>query len=218
MGRILNNKFANYLPLTGGTVSGQLNCQFTNLTRGNECNFVPSDSSATNMYFNYRSCNTNGGKTTNAIDNYKFYNGQNGWAIIQARAVETAAGLVKITYNGNTTTIGSQNSSYCHIYNSANIPFYFNKNILVNGNTLSSIVYKDVSFSKTVASKSYEYVSLTVPTVTGFTCIGCSVYYGTGSSNGYMQVSPRINGDVALYNPTGSSVTDTFYIRYIYMK
>lgn len=202
----------------GGTVNGQFNCQFTNLTRNNECNFVPSDSSATNIYFNYRSCNPNSGNTTNAINEYKFYNGKQGWADVQARGVEAVAGLLKSTNNDNTVTIGSQNSGYCHIYNSANIPFYFNKNILVNGNTLSSIIYKDVSFSKTIASKSYEYASVTVPTVTGFTCIGCSVYYGSGASNGYVQVRPAISGDIALYNPTGSSVTDTFYIRYIYMK
>lgn len=201
-----------------GTISGQLNCQFANLARGNECNFVPSNSSATDMCFNYRSCSTSSENTTNAITNYKFYNGQKSLANVQAKEIDALAGVLKSTFNGNTVSIGSLNTSYCHIYNSANIPFYFNRNIMVNGNTLKSIVYKDVSFSKTIASKSYEYASVTVPTVSGFTCIGCSVYYGSGASNGYMQVSPRINGDVALYNPTGSSVTDTFYIRYIYLQ
>ena len=217
-GRVLNNKFGNYLPLTGGTISGQLNCQFINPTRGNEWNFVPSDSSASDMYVGYRSCSTSGGNTANAINTYKFYNGQKGWADVQAKEIGAVAGVLKSTNNGNTVSIGSLNSSCCHIYNSADIPFYFNKNILVNGNTLSSITYKDVSFSKTIASRSYEYVSVTVPTVSGFTCIACSVYYGSGASNGYVQVRPTINGDIALYNPTGSSVTDTFYIRYVYMK
>lgn len=217
-GRVLNNKFGNYLPLTGGTISGQLNCQFINPTRGNEWNFVPSDSSASDMCVGYRSCSTSGGNTANAINTYKFYNGQKGWADVQAKEIGAVAGVLKSTNNGNTVSIGSLNSSCCHIYNSANIPFYFNKNILVNGNTLSSITYKDVSFSKTIASRSYEYASVTVPTVSGFTCIACSVYYGSGASNGYVQVSPTINGDIALYNPTGSSVTDTFHIRYVYMK
>lgn len=217
-GRVLNNKFGNYLPLTGGTISGQLNCQFINPTRGNEWNFVPSDSSASDMCVGYRSCSTSGGDTANAINTYKFYNGQKGWATVQAKEIGAVAGVLKSTNNGNTVSIGSLNSSCCHIYNSANIPFYFNKNILVNGNTLSSITYKDVSFSKTIASKSYEYVSVTVPTVSGFTCIACSVNYGSGASNGYVQVRPTISGDIALYNPTGSSVTDTFHIRYVYMK
>lgn len=217
-GRVLNNKFGNYLPLTGGTISGQLNCQFINPTRGNEWNFVPSDSSASDMCVGYRSCSTSGGNTANAINTYTFYNGQKGWATVQAKEIGAVAGVLKSTNNGNTVSIGSLNSSCCHIYNSANIPFYFNKNILVNGNTLSSITYKDVSFSKTIASKSYEYVSVTVPTVSGFTCIACSVNYGSGPSNGYVQVRPTISGEIALYNPTDSSVTDTFYIRYVYMK
>lgn len=202
----------------GGTIDGQLNCQFINPTRGNEWNFVPSDSSATDMNVGYRSCNTSGKDTANALNVYKFRNGQKGWSNVQAKEIEAVAGVLKSTNNGNTVSIGSLNSSCCHIYNSANIPFYFNKNILVNGNTLSSIIYKDVSFSKTIASKSYEYASVAVPTVAGFTCIACSVYYGSGASNGYVQVRPTINGDIALYNPTGSSVTDTFHIRYVYLK
>lgn len=202
----------------GGTISGQLNCQFTNPTRGNEWNLVPSNSSATDMNVGYRSCDTSGENTANAINVYKFRNGQKGWANVQAKEIEAVAGLLTSTSNGNTVSIGSRNSSYCHIYNSANVPFYFNKNILVNGNTLSSITYKDVSFSKTIASRSHEYVKVTVPEIAEFTCIACSVYYGTGASNGYVQVRPTIAGDIALYNPTGSSVTDTFYIRYVYLK
>lgn len=42
-------------------------------------------------------------------------------------------GYLKSTNNGNTVTIGSANTSWCHIENSSNIPFYFNKAIHVNG-------------------------------------------------------------------------------------
>ena len=35
-------------------------------------------------------------------------------------------GLIALTNNGNTVTIGSQNSGWCHFTNSASIPFYFN--------------------------------------------------------------------------------------------
>jgi hypothetical protein len=38
--------------------------------------------------------------------------------------------LLKISNNANTITIGAQNTAYCHIYNSANIPFIVNKSIL----------------------------------------------------------------------------------------
>lgn len=40
-------------------------------------------------------------------------------------------GLLAITNNSNTVTIGSKNASFMHIYNSANIPFIFNNHVLV---------------------------------------------------------------------------------------
>lgn len=43
-------------------------------------------------------------------------------------------GLLAITNNGNTLTIGSQNSSFLHIYNSANVPFIFNRALTTQGN------------------------------------------------------------------------------------
>lgn len=212
----LNENGKRVITTAGGTLTGLLNSPLNNfVTRTNEVNFVPKSSPST-IYFNWRS--GEGDNTSTAVTDYHFKNGQNGYSNIHGAGIVAENGLMKSTSNGNTVSIGSQNSSYCHIYNSANIPFYFNKNILVNGNTLSSITYKDVSFSKTIASRSYEYASVTVPTVTGFTCIGCSVYYGSGANNGYVQVRPAISGDIALYNPTGSSVTDTFHIRYVYLK
>lgn len=39
--------------------------------------------------------------------------------------------ILKITNNSNTLSIGSQNSTYTHIYNSADIPFIFNKDVNV---------------------------------------------------------------------------------------
>lgn len=132
----------------GGTISGQLNCQFINPTRGNEWNFVPSDNSATDMNVGYRSCNTSGGNTANAINVYKFRNGQKGWANVQAKEIEAVAGLLKSTSNGNVVSIGSQNSSWCHIYNSANIPFYFNRVVYANsGHRL--IGYKEIYSNNT---------------------------------------------------------------------
>ena len=212
----LNENGKRVITTAGGTLTGLLNSPLNNfVTRTNEVNFVPKSSPST-IYFNWRS--GEGDNTSTAVTDYHFKNGQNGYSNIHGAGIVAENGLMKSTSNGNTVSIGSQNSSYCHIYNSANIPFYFNKNILVNGNTLSSITYKDVSFSKTIASKSYEYAKVTVPEIAGFTCIACSVYYGSGASNGYVQVRPTINGDIALYNPTGSSVTDTFHIRYVYLK
>lgn len=41
--------------------------------------------------------------------------------------------FIRSTLNGNTVTIGSANSSWCHFGNSANIPFYFNRTTAIDG-------------------------------------------------------------------------------------
>lgn len=53
----------------------------------------------------------------------KFWRGDNTWSDT------ISGGTLKITANSNTTTIGSQNSGFCHIYNSASIPFIFNQSV-----------------------------------------------------------------------------------------
>ena len=50
-------------------------------------------------------------------------------------------GLIKTTLNSNTVTIGSQNVSFCHIYNSASIPFIFNNSVLTTGGNLGNSTY-----------------------------------------------------------------------------
>lgn len=47
-------------------------------------------------------------------------------------------GLLKLVNNDNTVTIGSQNANYCHIYNSENIPFAFNKTVLTTSGDLGN--------------------------------------------------------------------------------
>lgn len=145
---VLKENGKRVITSNGGTLSGQLNCQFINSTRGNEWNFVPSDSLATDMNVGYRSCNTSGENTSNAINVYKFRNGQKGWANVQAKEIEAVAGLLKSTSNGNVVSIGSQNSSWCHIYNSANIPFYFNRIVYAN-NGHRLIGYKEIYSNNT---------------------------------------------------------------------
>lgn len=48
-------------------------------------------------------------------------------------SLSVQAGLIKATNNSNTITIGSQNAGFCHITNSANVPFYFNKQVQADG-------------------------------------------------------------------------------------
>lgn len=53
----------------------------------------------------------------------KFWRGDNAWSDT------ISGGTLKITANSNTVTIGSQNGSWCHFTNSANISFYFNHQV-----------------------------------------------------------------------------------------
>ena len=53
----------------------------------------------------------------------------------------TVNNLIKSTYNSNTVTIGSQNGNFTHIYNSANIPFIFNKGVYTTSGDLGSTDY-----------------------------------------------------------------------------
>lgn len=87
---------------------------------GNEINFGGSGENGS-IYFGFRK-----GKGNKPVPTSFVFGG--------ASSVYTdiTAGLIYSSKNGNTTTIGSQNGSYCHIYNSANIPFYFNKTVYIN--------------------------------------------------------------------------------------
>lgn len=69
-----------------------------------------------------------------------------------------ASGLLKsTTSHGNTVTIGSQNASWCHIYNSANIPFYFNRDIYINGNKALTAPVGTVVITSTNTNPSGTY-------------------------------------------------------------
>lgn len=50
-------------------------------------------------------------------------------------------GLISSTASGNTVTIGSQNASFTHIYNSASIPFIFNNSVLTTTGNLGNSTY-----------------------------------------------------------------------------
>ena len=53
----------------------------------------------------------------------------------------TFTSLLAVNYNSNTFTIGSQNSSFTHLYNSANIPFIFNNSVLTTTGNLGNSTY-----------------------------------------------------------------------------
>lgn len=53
--------------------------------------------------------------------------------IISGSSIKATAGYLYSIANSNTVTIGSQNASFCHIYNSVSIPFIFNNSIACAG-------------------------------------------------------------------------------------
>lgn len=61
---------------------------------------------------------------------------------LRAYHVKATSGYLYATSNSNTIQIGAQNSGCCHIYNSANIPFAFNRGfIMVNSGDIGSSSY-----------------------------------------------------------------------------
>ena len=62
---------------------------------------------------------------------------------------------LKVANNGNTITIGSQNNSWCHIYNSANIPFIFNNTITTTNGNIGGLSYP---FTNAYISGGYNMV------------------------------------------------------------
>ena len=63
------------------------------------------------------------------------------WLISTTKSNAEIPRLLQISSNGNTITIGSQNSNWCHLYNSANIPFIFNKTVASTDGNLGTIGY-----------------------------------------------------------------------------
>lgn len=86
----------------------------------------------------------------------------------------TSTDGLSITLNGNTTTIGAKNTSFCHIRNSKSISFILNQGLLVEGNKdLGSATYdwKDLylsgSIKKVKSTSDATTYTLTLPNKEG---------------------------------------------------
>ena len=103
----------------------------------------------------------------------KFWRGDNAWSDT------ISGGTLKITANSNTVTIGSQNTSWCHFTNSANINFYFNHQIhAVDGFVVYNTNTKLTNNNLTFASGGGWFMSDT----TWIRTVGSkSVYMNTGT-------------------------------------
>lgn len=129
-------------------------------TKDNLANFVSGPASSTN----------------NAIAIFDGTTGKqikNSGSTIDSNGYITTPRLI-VTANNNTLTIGAQNASFCHIYNSANIPFIFNQGLQVTGNKdlgTSQYDWKDLylsgSIKKVKSATDATTYTLTLPNKTG---------------------------------------------------
>lgn len=139
--------------------------------------------------------------TDNAIVRFDGTTGktvQNSGATIDDDGYITTPRL-KITQNSNTVTIGSQNASFCHIYNSATIPFIFNQDVVVTGDkNLGSSAYdwNNIYMSGNIIKGGY---TLTLPSKAGTVALISDIPSSLPAKGGYADSLYRI--DTRSLNP-----------------
>ena len=122
-----------------------------------------------------------------------------------SQKLHVSGGLLAVTNNSRTVTIGAQNSSGIHIYNDNSSPFFFNGDVCSN------------------ASKTYDLGSSTYPWGTLYAA-GCNIYDTSPSVHVGTSSSARIslhwssNSNRGLYDYTGYWVvatngTNTFMMK-----
>ena len=80
---------------------------------------------------------TNTAVFQNVSNNWNFAKGNVGIGVASPSApLDVSGGYIKVTWNGNTLSIGSGNTSWTHFSNSAARPFYFSNSASFNGNVL----------------------------------------------------------------------------------
>lgn len=132
----VNDAASTYLPLTGGALTGALT-----LANGT-LNNIGDDVAIGDV----NQAGALGIKGLNGTTNLRFiqHNATAAGTLSWDGSKFAFSNLLNITANSNTVTIGSQNTDYCHFINSANIPFYFNKTVYVDGNIL---IYNNYAYS-----------------------------------------------------------------------
>ena len=100
----------------------------------------------------------------------QFYRGDQTWSN------EISGGLLKITNNSNTVTIGSANSSWCHFNNSADIPFYFGNAMSINGN----LNPYGTTNTRNLGNSSNRWKTLYIGTADGYGDATTPIYWSAG--------------------------------------
>jgi hypothetical protein len=117
-----------YVLKTGDTMTGHLRIKANNTDE----RFVDVYNSTGHIYLD--AMNGRMGVWTNV-------GGVSTWLISTTKSTAEIPRLLSLTSNGNTVTIGSQNSNWCHLYNSADIPFIFNKTVASTNGDLGTTEY-----------------------------------------------------------------------------
>lgn len=134
----------SYLPLSGGIMTGQLYINYNQdvgLNQNGSLIVGPKGGENIGIDGNEIMARSNGAASTLYVnsDGGNVYIGSGG--ITSVGTITSSAGYLKSTLNGNTVQIGSQNSSFTHIYNSANIGFIFNNTVATITGNLGTDAY-----------------------------------------------------------------------------
>lgn len=112
----------------------------------------------------------------------------------------TVRNTISSVKNGNTLTIGSDNSSYGHFKNSANIPFHFNRDVKVQGE-----IYAGSSYNQKVWHAGNFNAS---NVITKSTQLATSTDLDTVLAEGHYRVKQAVNRP--------SKIADWAYLEVIY--
>lgn len=116
--------------------------------------------------------------------------------------LNVTGGLIDVTNNGNTLSIGSRNATWCHFENSADIAFYFNNTIHSTGGF-------------TVYSTSYGINSSGVGTFSNVKPVSNNTYtLGTSSLKWKNVYATTFNGNLSgnATTATNADTVDTYHI------
>lgn len=129
----------------------------------------------------------------------------------------TVSGDLTVNSTNVITAIGNKQDT---LVSGTNIKTVGGQSLLGSGNIASTtfVTYRDVSVSNvSIPANNAAYGTFTVPSVTGYTCIGITVWSITGAGSGYMVVMPY-NGGFAAVNNTSTARTVGLVFRCIYVK
>ena len=129
----------------------------------------------------------------------QFWRGDNTWSN------ELSGGRLKITNYSNTVTIGSGNANYMHFNNSADIPFYFNKSICVDGD----LYPHGTSNTRSLGSSSKRWKSLFIGTADSYGGTAKPIYWKNGVPTELSETVGATDKPVFLSSGTITASTST---------